>query len=292
MEKTYVYLIENLINHHIYVGITKHSIHERFNQHVKETKKPGPKRVLQRAMIKHGCQNFIIRLLEECENREISFEREKFWIKSFKDQNFILYNSTEGGEDGALTPEIRALISERTKETMKNPEIRKKISEANKGNKNPSRRHPFTLERRQKVSNALKGRKHSEEQRQKQSESMKGEKNWNYGKKFSAEHCAKMSKSIKETFAKKSFEELSQKSKKAMTEDVRKKVSENTKIAMNNPEIRARHLAANAKHKKLQGKEDEIKEMFYKGMKIKEIARYFGVSGTPIYRILGFKKKK
>ena len=61
-------------------------------------------------------------------------------------------------------------------------EIKKKISEANKGEKNPMFGKHLSEEIKKKISETKKGKHHSEETKQKMSESRKGEKNPMYGK--------------------------------------------------------------------------------------------------------------
>lgn len=93
----YVYLIENQTNGKKYVGITKHSIEERFAGHKAESKINKTRRLYQ-AMAKHGTDSFVCSLIEECD-ADLVFEREKFWISRYRSNDYQFgYNMTAGGE--------------------------------------------------------------------------------------------------------------------------------------------------------------------------------------------------
>lgn len=93
----YVYLIENKNNGKKYVGITKHSIEERFAGHKAESKTNKSRRLYQ-AMTKHGTDSFLCSLIEECDSDSV-FEREKFWISHHLSNDYKFgYNMTAGGE--------------------------------------------------------------------------------------------------------------------------------------------------------------------------------------------------
>ena len=68
-----VYLIENKINHKVYVGKTYLTIQERWKEHIRESRK-GTDRPLYRAIRKYGAESFSIVEIEQTENCE---EREK-----------------------------------------------------------------------------------------------------------------------------------------------------------------------------------------------------------------------
>ena len=101
--------------------------------------------------------------------------------------------------------QIGTSVSEETRRKMsennaaKRPEVRRKISEANKRKV----RKPHSEETKRKMSEAHKGRPAwnkgksvSEETRRKMSESRKGEKNPNFGKSHSEETCRKISEAL------------------------------------------------------------------------------------------------
>lgn len=92
-----IYCITNDINNKKYIGKTIHSIKQRFQEHIRESKKARSKdRPLYRAINKYGIEHFHIEILEQCstENGNI---REQFWIKRFNTFHYG-YNATKGGE--------------------------------------------------------------------------------------------------------------------------------------------------------------------------------------------------
>lgn len=79
----YIYLIENKINHHKYVGKTNETVHKRFRRHVNSSINLNDKDAnspLHRAIRKYGEDNFIVSTIEECSSEQAS-EREIYWIK-------------------------------------------------------------------------------------------------------------------------------------------------------------------------------------------------------------------
>ena len=152
----YIYLITNNINNKQYIG--QHRTDNIDDCYM------GSGVALHRAYKKYGLENFTKEILFYTVSKSVDNllcvlnTLEKFYIRrynTFKDG----YNMTEGGEG--------SLGREAWNKGLKNcysEEVRKKMSEAAKGNKN-----------------AL-GRKHSEEEIRKMSEAAKGEKNPNYGK--------------------------------------------------------------------------------------------------------------
>lgn len=104
-----IYKITNLIDGKIYIGRTKHSLKERFRQHVKN--KRG-KTFIGSAITKYGFENFTIERIEDVFTIEQAMEREKYWIKELNSQNReIGYNLTEGGDDKRIV--TKALIKNR-----------------------------------------------------------------------------------------------------------------------------------------------------------------------------------
>ena len=90
-----IYLIENQLNKHKYIGKTYLTIEERWKQHKKDAKKDDClHHPLYAAINKYGIDNFIITLIEETENLE---EREKYWI-AYYNSYYDGYNATTGGD--------------------------------------------------------------------------------------------------------------------------------------------------------------------------------------------------
>jgi len=89
---TGIYKITNLINGKFYIGLSC-NIRRRFWEHTsKANKRCGACPILARAMRKYGSKNFIVEVLEECQEHELS-AREVFWIMKLRPQ----YNRSQGG---------------------------------------------------------------------------------------------------------------------------------------------------------------------------------------------------
>ena len=99
-EGAFVYIIENLLNNKIYVGISNHP-KRRFNEH-KNVAKTGKKRFyLQNAMSKH-INNiddvFKMFVIEYFDTVEEALCQEIYWISYLKSMSINVYNETDGGE--------------------------------------------------------------------------------------------------------------------------------------------------------------------------------------------------
>lgn len=111
----YIYSVRNTVNNKRYIGQT-FSLSQRKYQHFSEGKKGSSDHPLYRSMQKHGIENFVFEVIEECIDDSIN-EREIYWIAYFDSTNRNNgYNLSRGGEE----------IKEVT---------RRKLSEALKGNK-------------------------------------------------------------------------------------------------------------------------------------------------------------
>ena len=67
----YIYLIENRVNGHKYVGETSRSLKVRLKLHYAESKR-FTKRPLYNAFRKHGIGNFKVKILERCEIEKLN----------------------------------------------------------------------------------------------------------------------------------------------------------------------------------------------------------------------------
>lgn len=181
----YIYLIKNNINQKIYIG--KHSTDNLDDGYM------GSGRLIKKAIQKYGLENFTKEYLAFCDTEEKLNWLERFYIKKYKARE-AGYNLTDGGE-GMLNPksEIREKLSNSHK-GEKNPmfgkhrseEIKRKISAAkkgkhiHKGENNPFYGKEHSEETKQKISDAMKGKTFSEETKRKISASKKGKhKVWN-----------------------------------------------------------------------------------------------------------------
>lgn len=219
-----VYLIENLINHKIYIGQTKVTIADRFNGHKKDSKRT--KRAfsyLHNAMAKYGIENFEISKISEASSKEELDKLETWFIKFFESTNReIGYNIEHGGNGPNKVSE----------------ETRKKLSIASSGKNNHSygkpawnRGIPLSDNQKKKLSKIFKGKKFSEETKRKIAESRTKKPCSFLGKKHSKESLEKMAKAA---MNRKHSEETKQKISKAtkgrkLSEETKKKLSESKK---------------------------------------------------------------
>lgn len=94
---SYIYKITNSINGKSYIGATKKTIQNRWQNHLNDSKKERfQNRPLYIAMNKYGVDKFTIDVVEECEDDSLLFEREIFWI-DYYDTFRNGYNATYGG---------------------------------------------------------------------------------------------------------------------------------------------------------------------------------------------------
>ena len=112
-----IYKITSLINYMIYVGKTTRPLKERISEHCRQKNSS----LIDRAVQKHGIENFKIEILEQCETIEQLNEREIFWIATLNCKKPNGYNMTDGGD--GLTGCLES--------------TRKKLSEINTGKKMP-----------------------------------------------------------------------------------------------------------------------------------------------------------
>lgn len=91
----FIYKIVNIIDNKIYVGQTRNFESRKLGHHYQA--KRGNFRPLYASIRKHGIENFIFEVIEECEDNIVN-EREKFWIAELKSTvDKYGYNLTPGG---------------------------------------------------------------------------------------------------------------------------------------------------------------------------------------------------
>ena len=162
-----IYVITDNTNGKQYVGQTIHSAELRFAQHCKPSEVTC--RLLHRAIMAHGKENFTVAVLETVESAEKLDEREIYWISELNTLTPNGYNLNSGGNG-------KRFVSEET---------RQRISESRKG-------------KCVGVDNPFYGKHHTEEALQKMHKNrpnMSGPNNPNYGRKFTEEHCRRISES-------------------------------------------------------------------------------------------------
>ena len=138
-----IYGIKNLVNNKIYIGKTGMNFGDRWDSHkslLRNNKHDN--QYLQNAWNKYGAESFDFIIVEECSIEELD-DREKYWIKYYKDQK-LSYNILDGG-DGFnnlgthLSEETKRKIGEKNRINglgrKASEETRKKMSESHKGYK-------------------------------------------------------------------------------------------------------------------------------------------------------------
>lgn len=98
----FIYKIENIVNHKIYIGKTTRSLEERWKEHVSGSRNPSPTSHLYNAIKYWGVDNFNISVLVECSEKDLD-SMEKKMIEEYNTRNpDIGYNIAEGGTGGIL----------------------------------------------------------------------------------------------------------------------------------------------------------------------------------------------
>lgn len=222
-----IYAILNKINEKRYVGSARDLKARRSRHFTLLRKGKHYNKHLQGAYDVYGEENFSFSVLEYVENIEILLDREEYYIQKYNsnDREFG-YNQREISDSNKglkhseetkqilsflhkrenLSPEKRKNMSEGQTGKKHSEETKKKIGESNKGKKQSEEAKEkiskqrmgfvFSEESIKKMSESHKGKKQSQETIEKRRKSLSGENNPNYGKKFSEERKAKMSKAI------------------------------------------------------------------------------------------------
>ena len=93
----YIYKIENILNHKLYIGqTTLKNPYKRFQQHIARAKSNKNHFRICEAIRKYGPQSFTFSIIEEVQN-DLLDEREKYWIAYYDTYNYG-YNMTYGGK--------------------------------------------------------------------------------------------------------------------------------------------------------------------------------------------------
>jgi hypothetical protein len=85
-----IYKITNLINNKIYIGKDVSCDKNYYGSGV----------FIKKSINKHGKENFTKEIIDVCDNHDDLCIKEKFWVSYYKENGFVLYNITEGGEGG------------------------------------------------------------------------------------------------------------------------------------------------------------------------------------------------
>jgi group I intron endonuclease len=128
-----IYKITNQVNGKVYVGQTIKPIETRLKQHIASLryKKPGCAK-LQRALRKHGPENFVISLLGTANSLEELNVLEQSWIAKLDSMNNG-YNLDSGGKVCKRSQETIEKIAEASRNRITTQETRKKMSDSRMG---------------------------------------------------------------------------------------------------------------------------------------------------------------
>lgn len=118
---TNIYKITNIVNGNIYIGKTINDINDRWKEHVCSaiSKDKDGNCPLHCAIRKYGKENFLIELIDRCEDFNSS-NKEKYWIKYYDSYNNG-YNATLGGDGNPLYD--REYIKKLWEDGLSNKEI-------------------------------------------------------------------------------------------------------------------------------------------------------------------------
>ncbi len=82
LNRTGIYIIKNIINNKFYIGSCSTQLHKRLNHHINSLQRNDHKNThLQNAFNKYGEDNFIIEILEICDENILA--REQFYLDKF-----------------------------------------------------------------------------------------------------------------------------------------------------------------------------------------------------------------
>lgn len=197
LSKAGIYKITHITSNRIYVG-SSINLKSRKNKHFSALRNnKHANRILQNYFNKYGERSFkweILERIEFNENKELFknnlLEREQYWIDELKAcENNLGFNICLKAESRlGLEHSEESKQKIRDKRKLQNikmtDEWRRKIGEANKGNKY-SLGKKRSKETGDKISKSLMGKKHSEESKQKMREA-------HLGKKLTKEHVDKI----------------------------------------------------------------------------------------------------
>jgi hypothetical protein len=168
-----VYLTTNNLNSRKYIGVDSNNSKYYF----------GSGKSIKLALKKYGSENFSKEILEESNDIDYLFEREKYYINLYDAVNSKeFYNMSEGGKGGSGT-----LVSDDSKERHRIGSLKglQTVIKNRKGKTYSEIYGDKAEEEKEKRRLAGLGKKYSEERINKVSEALKGKIPWNKGLKGS-----------------------------------------------------------------------------------------------------------
>lgn len=138
---------------------------------------------LYNSFIKYGVENHIFEIVEECSSENLN-NRERYFQEFFKvlerNKGLNCYYTRTESKSGKLSLETRLKISKSNEGRIMSPETRKKIGDAQRGEKSHMWGKKHSKELIEKMSKIKLGKKFSKETRKKIGDSKRGDKNWVY----------------------------------------------------------------------------------------------------------------
>jgi|GEM_PF-3028714 len=139
-----IYMIENIINHKVYIGKTKQPFYKRYQLHDWKLRQGTHDNLhLQRAYNKYGERCFKFSVVECSDNwtDDVYNQKEKYYISKYRRDN-LSYNILSGGDGGIgriMSEDTKKIIGEKNKIHMTgrthSETTKKKMSESRKGQK-------------------------------------------------------------------------------------------------------------------------------------------------------------
>lgn len=105
MYEGFIYKIFNDVDEVFYIGRTYRTVEIRWMEHLACS--IDHQNDLYKGMRKYGIEKFHISIIEQFSStlkdtiKQLSYDKEKYWIKYYKDNGYILYNMNDGGDDVA-----------------------------------------------------------------------------------------------------------------------------------------------------------------------------------------------
>lgn len=160
-----IYVIENKVNSHIYIGSSKNLAARRGSHFHSLRGGTHHSKYLQRAFDKYGDRNFEFKPLFICDIENLIIFEQMCIDKLQPEYNI---SPTAGNTIGTIrTAEYRKKLSEAQRKRFLDPNSRKILSDAHKG-------QTLTEEQRKKIGDALRGRPRPDHVKIKISEAQKG----------------------------------------------------------------------------------------------------------------------
>ena len=151
-----IYKITHKESGKIYIGLTTWTVDKRWKRHLCLARSKKKIMHLYRAIRRYGEDAFTIKTIETCNSKEDLIDREIYWISAYDTTNNKKgYNTTRGGEGGAMPPRIAKKIGLKKRGTKATPEWRAHISRSLK-EYYQHHAHPMSEETKKKLSETKK----------------------------------------------------------------------------------------------------------------------------------------